>query len=220
MRTRNSLDRLAVAGRPLVSAADSLVDVAEEDRILEQILASPRATRRAMPRRRVAIVLVGAAVVAAGVAAIASGLLATSRSGGAGHGALSGAKLQLAGYHFRTPAGFTASSTACSSVHQAGPPTAEQNGFAAAGSADGGCVEAYFMISSSGSAIPDGAQPVDVGADQGYLVQQDGSETATLYVVLPGLKGGFDWQALVLFSKGLTTDQLVAVAQSGLPASP
>ena len=60
MRTRNALERLEAAGRPLLAEVESLVDVAEEGRILERILAaasagrSPRATRG-----RAALALVG-----------------------------------------------------------------------------------------------------------------------------------------------------------------
>ena len=94
-------------------------------------------------------------------------------------------------------------------------PSAAGNGFAAAASADGGCVEAFYVISTSGSAIPQGATPVDVGSYQGYVVAQDGADDSALYVVLPG--PGKYWQALLLSAKGLTEAQLVAVAQSGLP---
>jgi hypothetical protein len=220
MRTRNALERLTSAGLPLLAAAESLVDAAEEERILEWIFASSRPAARRIPSPRLRLALVGVAVVAvaAVVAAIDIGHSAP-RGTGNQHVALNGAKLQLAGYHFRTPAGFTASSTACASAHRTGQPTTMQN-FAAAASADGGCVEAFVMISSSGSAVPADATPVDVGSYQGYITTDDSSQQLRLYVELPPLGGDFDWQAVVLFSQGLTTDQLIAVAQSGLPATP
>ena len=46
MRTRNSLERLAAAGRPRLSQADTLVDSAETDRILERIVATDRSAVR------------------------------------------------------------------------------------------------------------------------------------------------------------------------------
>jgi hypothetical protein len=76
------------------------------------------------------------------------------------------------------------------------------------------------MFSSRGAAIPHGADSVSVGAYQGYLVSADGSQQASLYVVLPALGGFVKWQALVLVARGLTKDQLVAVAESGLPQNP
>jgi len=215
MHTRNSLDRLAAAGRSWVAGADSLVDLGEEDRILARIVASDRpARRRQIPRRRAVIVLAGAVVVVAALAALASGAFGTSHHRVAG---LSGARIQLAGYHFRTPAGFTASDSSCGTTTDPNVVVGVQ-GFAAAASADGGCVEAFIMMSANGSAVPAGATPVTIGAYQAYLETADSSGRMRLYVQLPDL--GHDWQAVVLFATGLTSDQLVAVAKSGLPATP
>jgi len=207
MRTRNDLERLEAAGGPLLAEADSVVDAAEEERILERILASDRAaaaTARPRPAKRVALVLVGAVVLAA------TAVLASLEIGGHRtavppppahqHVALTGPKIQLAGYRFRTPAGF--------------------KGFKAAASADGGCVEAFFLIRGNPDApnpTPTDAQPVAVGSYQGYFVSQ-GSAGDTLYVELPA--GPAPHPYLVLYSQGLTEDQLIAVAQSGLPQNP
>lgn len=208
MRTHNALTRLAAAA----PHGESPVDLGEEERILERILAVPRVTvPRRSRRRRLAVVLVGVAVLAAALATIelvqGGGSAASSRHG------LTGATISLAGYHFRTPAGFQDSSSSC------GPSATDR--FSAAASADGGCVEAFFLISTRGSAVPAGATPVDVGAYQGYLVAPDSSRRTTLYVELP-IPGGADikWQAVLLESQGLTSDQLVAIAKSGLPATP
>lgn len=203
MPARNALTRL-VGVAPNV---ESLVDAVEEEQILARILASPRAIRRPAPWLRAALVLAGAAVVAAAIALVSTGAF----TGSSRHVALKGAKLDFAGYHFRTPAGYKASSSSCT-------PNASGNGFAAAASADGGCVEMTVMISMNGSAVPAGAEPVDVGAYQGYLVSSDGSQQTRLYVVLPSL--GNVWQALVLLTDSLTPQQLVAVAESGLPPDP
>jgi hypothetical protein len=206
MRTPNELERLAAAGRPLIAAADSLAGAAEEDRILERVLASPRPIhRRPIPARRLALLI---AVVAGVIAAIAA-LTGPDREGG--HRiALKGAQIKLAGYRFKTPAGFEDSNATC------GPSATER--FSAAASADGGCVEAFFMISSNGSPVPDGSTPVDVGAYHGHLVSESDSDALRLYVDLPPLSGIS--QDVVLFGQGLTSEQLVAIAESGLPATP
>ena len=219
MPARNPIERLAAAWRPLLSAADTLVGTAEEDRILEQILASSRnggATLPAIPRLRAGVLLAAVASVAA-IALVATGVLGrSSPSGGGGHRhlALSGAKLELAGYRFKTPAGFKASSRSC--IGTPSDLTPVLNGFVAAASAEGGCVEAASeLIGGDSSTVPSGADPVGVGAYQGYLVTQDGSDESTLYVELPHAGGD-----LVLLAKGLTRDQLIAVAESGLPTLP
>lgn len=167
------------------------------------------------PHRKLSRASLAAGVVlAAALAAIAATVLSRSSPP-----ALTGATIHLAGYHFRTPAGFTASSSACPAGGLLGngfgiPPG--PNAFTAAGSAAGGCVEASFFGTRSGSPIPPNAQPVDVGAYQGYLVQD---ELLQLLVYAPAV-GGADAPYLVLTTNDLTGDQLVAIALSGLPASP
>ena len=228
MRTRNDLERLEAAGRPLLAEAESLVDTGEEDRILARILASdrpparPRATRRLRP----ALLLAAAAVVAAAIAVVSSDVFtrsnpaAATQTGGPHRVALSGAAFQVAGYRFRSPAGFKASSSSCPGASSGSGPQTVLNGFAAAASADGGCVEAAYLIPGSPSApdpTPADAQAVDVGSYQGYFVSQ-GSAGDTLYVELPA--GPAPHPYLVLFAEGLTEDQLIAVAQSGLPQNP
>ena len=227
MRTRNDLERLEAAGGPLLAEADSVVDAAEEERILERILASDRAaaaTARPRPAKRVALVLVGAVVLAA------TAVLASLEIGGHRtavppppahqHVALTGPKIQLAGYRFRTPTGFRGTSTSCPGASSGSGPQTVVNGFKAAASADGGCVEAFFLIRGNPDApnpTPTDAQPVAVGSYQGYFVSQ-GSAGDTLYVELPA--GPAPHPYLVLYSQGLTEDQLIAVAQSGLPQNP
>jgi hypothetical protein len=218
MRARNSLERLATAGRPLLADADSLVDAAERDRILEWILASRRAPARSR-RLRPALLLVGAAILAVPVAIFTIGALdrgtgRVTKVGGNHHLALTGPTIHLAGYHFRTPAGFKLSSTGCSTS----PGSPVTNGFAAAASADGGCVEAAWLIGGNDSTIPAGAQPVDVGSLHGYFVARSDSSASRLYVDLNKVGGHLAY--LVLIADGLTKDRLVAVAESGLPTLP
>ncbi|HZS30324.1 MAG TPA: hypothetical protein VFA37_03620 [Gaiellaceae bacterium] len=238
MRTRSSLERLAAAGRPLVGQAHTLVDGAEENRVLERIVSvdrSPAARRR--PRRLVLALAAVAVLAAAGTVAgieLDHGATPATRQHGPGPVALllTGARLEMAGYHFRTPAGFKASKTSCDTASSgSGPaaitksgPVTPVNGMQAAASADGGCVEAFFEIPGSSGApapIPSDAVAVDVGAYQGYFDAQ-GSSGDVLYVQLPKTADGSSASPvyLVLYAQGLTEDQLVAVAQSGLPGSP
>jgi hypothetical protein len=223
MRTRNELERLEAAGRPLLVETESLVNADEEERILERILAEDRprhAGRKRMTRRRRAALLVVGAALAAVVVAVASighGTRSANVSKDPHRFVLSGSPIQLAGYRFKTPAGFKASGDSCvpsSSSVQVGA-----NGFAAAASADGGCVEAFYLIASADSASPirESAYPVGVGSYQGYFVPPDSSGRSTLYVELPMAGGDQNHVYLLLLARGLTEDQLVAVAVSGLP---
>ena len=104
---------------------------------------------------------------------------------------------------------------------------------ATAASAEGGCVDGGIatLASTGGAAailahIPSNAEPVAVGSYQGYFLSHappDGPvdpEKTALYVYIPGAAGLRHLEYVVLFAKGLTEEQLVAVAQSGLPASP
>ena len=226
MRTRNSLERLAA-----VAPAEPLLEAGEEDRILERIVASDRSPLRR--RRPIAIALVAATVVGAAVAAVATYGHATppSRATGGHHPtALTGARIEAAGYHFRTPAGFTATSeSSCGTTSSdSGPhgisksgPVSVMNGFSVAASADGGCVAAFFMLSHDGTTPADnGATPVSVGNYQGYYTAPDASGQSALYVALPKADPAAGPVYLALYSEGLTEDQLIAVAQSGLPANP
>jgi hypothetical protein len=223
MRTRNALERLGAA-----APAEPLLDAGEEDRILGRIVGSERHPAR-VHRRRLMLALAGIAVLAA--AAIAASLdvghgahhanVVKPKRGG--HVILSGARIEAAGFHFKTPAGFKSSNTSCSATSSEGKPSTVGNGFAAAASADGGCVAAYFLIAgapASHTPNPPPGDAVDVGSYHGYYDAQSDTDAA-LYVELPKADPAASGPVyLVLFSHGLTEDQLIAVAQSGLPASP
>jgi len=242
MRARSSLERLAAAGHPLVAQSDALVDATEENRIREQIVSSDRgpAVRRHRPPRAV-LVLVAVAVVAA-AGAVAGLKLDRSAARVAGRTGsrhpqvtLTGATIEMAGFHFHTPAGFIASKSSCDisssrsgphGVSNSGPvtPVTVVNGMKGAASADGGCVEVFFEIPGSPGApapIPSDAVPVDVGSYQGYFDSQ-GASGDVLYVELPKTADAAATSPVyvVLHAQGLTEDQLIAVAQSGLPAQP
>jgi hypothetical protein len=220
MHARDALARLAA----VAPSAEPVFDAGDEDRILAGILDAPR--RAASRRRPVTLALVGLAVIAA-AATVATLELGRSRSAAPVMGrhhrqvALKGAEIEMAGYHFRTPAGFAASDTSCPGASSGDGPTTVTNGFGSAASAAGGCVEAFYEIPGSAGApepVPADATPVDVGAYQGYLATGASPDGSTLYVEMPA--GSAPHPFLVLFAKGLTEDQLIAVAVSGLPASP
>src|SRR5579862_2214849 len=208
MRTRNVLTRLAAAAPP----AEPLLEAGEEDRIFERLVTAPRpaAGRLGSPRLRIA----AAVCVAAAVAVVSSGVLSRAKPTATHqHPALSGSRITLAGYHFKTPAGFKASDTSCTPPATDAQAVTVLNSFASAASADGGCVGAFLLAPGSASAppaTPADATPVAVGSYQGYYVSSD----TTLYVALETVNGPSTY--LVLYAQGLTEDQLIAVAQSGL----
>jgi hypothetical protein len=225
MRTSDALYRLAAAAPALLSQTESLVGPSEEEQILERILASSRREGRSGARQwasrrvRVGLLLATFAAVATAVAvgSIGSGRRNPPATRSHRHLALSGARIELAGYRFRTPAGFKASTSSCAPASEETP---ARNGFVAAASADGGCVEAVALIAANSSAIPTAAQPVAVGSYQGWLVSQAPSGDTTLYVELPNAAGDQRAAYLVLFAQGLTQEQLIDVAESGLPTLP
>lgn len=226
MRTSNALNRLSAAAPALLSRPESVVGPVEEDRILAGIFAAgPGAERPTAHRAGPVLLFAGAAVAVAAIGIVASGVVSRStppatRVGGGRHVVLSGPRIQLAGYRFRTPAGFKRSSGSCMPAATAGKPTTVLNGFAAAASADGGCVEAAYLIAPSGlqgGPIPGDAQPVAVGPYEGYFVSQSVDGGSALYVGLPKAGGDQSIVYLVLLARDLTEGQLIAVAESGLP---
>lgn len=211
MRTRNELDRLASAGKALHAEVDALLDDPESERILTQIVASERLPVRVARWRPVALALTGAAALA--VAAILAAFAV-----GNGHEApkLSGPKIESAGYHFATPAGFEPSSSQCENVIHGTP-----GRFGAAASADGGCVEAVgALVDGTGmpAGVPAGASTVDVAGHEAYFADR-GSSQAILWVRLPEADTAGKSAYVVLFSGGLSEEELIAVAASGLPTS-
>jgi hypothetical protein len=231
MRTRNALEHLEAAGHPLLAEADSLVGAVEEDQILERILASSRAPARSRTIRRLRpALLAGVVILVAIVVAAASGAFTQSKSalpqsnGDHRQFGLTGARIQLAGYRFRTPAGFKASTSSCISAPAAEKPRPSIDGFAAAASANGGCVEGVYFVAAdwlqTQGLMPDASDAVDVGSYQGYFVPPEASgDESTLYVNLPNADGP-RVVYLVLYARGVTEQQLIAIAESGLPTLP
>jgi len=219
MRTRNALERLAAAAPPA-----PFVDSAEEDAILTRIVQTHRSPARRT--RPVAIALVAAAVIGAAIAAVAMhGHPAPSgaKTVGSLHAALTGASIEAAGYHFKTPAGFAAADS-CDGTTQtpSGNPDTPVHAMRAAASADGGCLYLFLIIPQAGTPPSfGGATPVDVGSYQGYYVPANDAGESTLYIALPRSDPAANGPAyLGLQAQGLTEDQVIAVAQSGLPFNP
>jgi hypothetical protein len=222
MRALDELERLAAAA----PAVEVPIDAGEEDRILRRILDSPR--RTTTRRRPPAPVLAGVAVLAVAAAAasleLGNSRLPAPTTSGRHHVALTGAKLNLAGYQFRTPAGFKSSTSGCIPAPVPGQPQPAIDGFAAAAAADGACVEAADLVAGdwlkAHSPIPDAAAPIDVGSYHAFYVAPPaaGGES-TLYVSLPDADPS-RVVYLVLRARDVTEDELIAIAASGLPTLP
>jgi len=231
MPTRTELERLDAARPAVLQRTEAVVDRDEEDRILDRILGSGRATGGGgdeaallRPHTRSRRRAVGAA--AAALLLITAGLvLAIDRGGSSstrhGHGSASGpsrsvqgSTMKLVNFTFDLPSGFTATIDPCAASGP-GPatPVPVMEEFGAAASADGGCIEAFL---SSSVTIPPGAKPVDVGSYQGFMASS-GPSNESLYVTIPSAEGT---HYLVLLAHGLTSEQVVAIAESAFPTSP
>lgn len=221
MRSLNAIERLSDAGRPLLAGAEALVDSGEEEQILERIIASERAHVHRRGPIVIATALVATAVIGGAVAALVAHRHAApveNVRGGHHHVALTGRRIRLAGYHFKTPAGFAASKESCMSTAGGG------DAFAAAAAADGACVEAAFIVGAdwleSHDPIPESATAVDVGDYSGYYLPANGSsDESRLYAALPH---AYAQQVtyVLLVAHGVPEDELIAIAASGLPTLP
>ena len=151
----------------------------------------------------------------------------------------------LPGYRFRPPAGLKTSSRTCDVIRSGPGLWTVLHGAAAAASAEGGCVDGGIanLVSTRGPAsvlagIPSYATPVAVGRYQGYFLSHmpgDGCAVSPispgpcdpnppvkmgLYVFVPNAAGPRHSVYVTLFSTGLTENQLIASALSGLRGSP
>jgi hypothetical protein len=219
MRTHNELERLAAARQSLLPDVEATLVANEEDRILERILASPRVP--VVARRRGPLMLVAAAASAA-AAAIATFALSGGRMPGTAPRVAHqrAATFALASYKFRLPAGYTASTDPCSSAqfwgglhgHQ-GAPAPVPDSSAAAASADGGCLLASLI--GGDTTLPANATAVTLGPYAGFVAVAPAGSQKALFVEIPDAAGN---HYLLLMSQALTTQQLITVAESGLPA--
>ena len=178
MRTGNELERLTVAEPALLGRTEYLVDASEREQILERILAtdrSPAAGRGRISRsRRTAFVLVGVALAAA---AVAVGLSRSRQPAGervTRTAAVPAERRDDPARRLPLPdAGrlqaLRDAACACRSLRT--PATR----FAAAASADGGCVEAFVPDRSERTCRPTRRpQRLSTSARyQGYYVPQD-----------------------------------------------
>jgi hypothetical protein len=126
--------------------------------------------------------------------------------------------MRLASYSFQLPAGYQTIASQCAvlppgvtSTIPAAIPLAGQNALAAAASTNGGCIEA--LLAAGPAIIPTGAKTVHVGPYQGYLTSGTANHVV-LYVAMPAARGHHD---LILVTRGLSADQVVAIADSSLP---
>jgi hypothetical protein len=224
MRASNDLNRLSAAQPATLADTESLVGAKEEDRILERILSSGRAAPVPHSRRRAMLALAAAGIAATAVALAATGGFdrahpSVAKSAVRPHAALTGQMIALAGYHFRTPAGYT-SSDSCPepATSRPGSPSTVINSMKAAASAAGGCLQVALIAGASavppGVQTSPGAQAVAVGAYSGVVASR--TSGVVLYVKIPAADGD---HYLVLVGQGLTADQLIAIAESGLPTS-
>jgi len=230
MNIRTDLERLDDARPAVLHRTETVIDGEEEDRILDRILGSDRdttGTENGATVRRSAI-RSSRRVVGAAAAAflLIAGALVVMFEGGRSpftrhdHAAATGpsrtphaSTMKLVNYTFKLPSGFTTTIDPCAASGP-GPatPVPVLEEFGAAASADGGCIEAFL---SSSVTIPPGAQPVDVGPYQGYMATSGRSNIA-LYVSIPTADGG---RYLVLLAQGLTSEQVLTIAQSAFPGS-
>ena len=178
MRTRNAIERLAAAGRPLLADADALMDGDEQEQILERILASDRpAVRR---RRPIVIALVAAVVIGGAIATVVThGMSAPPTRAAGGHHEHRADRSHDPGG--RLPLPDARRLCRFRRVRERdvrlppGSPETPANGMRAAASADGGCVEALYLIAGSPNAptpSPPAGEAVDVGSYQGYYDAQ------------------------------------------------
>lgn len=190
------------------------------------INASGRLGRVRHPRRLVAAVVGCAAALVAVLGALAlspggEGLPPTTPSQASRPPAtrsIPGQTLRLASYTFQLPAGYTSVASDCTALPTSLGPTipvdlGAGSPTAAAASADGGCIEAVLV--GQQAPMPSGAEAVEVGPYSGFVLTSP-SSGVDLYVEIPAFRGHHD---LVLAAEGLTADQVVSIAKSGLPSS-
>lgn len=207
-----------------VAVANEVATSVARERLRGAIAAEVANRRRNRRRRHGAGYAVGAAAAAALAVALAvpSGPATPTRSTGK-HGAV----LELASYRFSLPSGFVPQDAACTTppsvpvpqdgnqaVHQVGAnPETVLQAMRSAASSDGGCLEA--ALASGSDVVPADATEIAVGDYEGYLSTASNGDL-TLFVAIPVAYGT---NYLVLASEGLTQQQLVAIATSGLPTS-
>jgi hypothetical protein len=233
MPARTELDRLDEARLLVLDRTEAIVNADEEHLILVRILESnpvlvdkPASTRQSSARLLLRAVG-GAAAAAIFIAAVLGLAIEGVHSPSAPHDHVSasgrsqsphGPRMKVADYTFELPKGFTTTSSECAPIPSGpGPatPVPVLAQFGAAASAEGGCIEALLSTQSSVT-IPPGAEAVDVGTYQGFLASSDPSKEA-LYISIPADEG--PPQYLMLMSQGLTSEQLLAIAESALPST-
>jgi hypothetical protein len=170
------------------------------------------------PRLHSRLAVASAGLVIAVLAAFGGAYLAGVTTGPTGGvpsatARLTGATITLDGYRFTLPAGFKATTAACTAPIRGGlaPSATVGSKFSAGASAHGGCVEAVLF---AGKLTPPGsASAVRVGHHQGYVMAQPAEHRIALYVSIPAASGGH-W--LVITAKDLSQAEVVGIAARAL----
>jgi hypothetical protein len=174
--------------------------------------------RNYRPRVHSRAAVAGAGLVIAALAASGGAYLAgvtTGTTGGApgATARLTGATITLDGYRFTLPAGFKATTTACTAPIRGGlaPSARVGSKFAAAASAHGGCVEAFLFAEQL--TPPSSASAVQVGHHRGYVIAQPAEHRMALYVRISAASGGH-W--VVITAKDLSQAEVVTITARAL----
>jgi hypothetical protein len=156
--------------------------------------------------------LVIAALAASGGAYLA-GVTPGTNGGAPGVTQLTGATITLDSYRFTLPAGFKATTAACTAPIRGGltPSGTVGSKFAAGASAHGGCVEAALFAGKL--TPPRSASTVQVGHHRCYLIAQPAEHRIALYVSVPAASGSH-W--VVITAKDLSQAQVVSIAARAL----
>jgi hypothetical protein len=164
-------------------------------------------------RRPLLLSLVAAAATVTALALAFSGKgTGHTQTAGQHHRVGREATISLAGYRFRLPAGYASSHVCEPATSTPGNPSTVIHSMRAAASATGGCIGAA-ILARSWTPPPD-AQAVSVGSYDGFFVPGDPQEA--LFVRIPATGGD---HYLVISAERLAAQQLIAIAESGLPSS-
>jgi hypothetical protein len=210
--------------------------------ILRAAMASAQTHERSRRRRGLLAGIAAAVVVLIGVSGVHLATMTDSSRPGQGPRqatratmpaiALTGGTMRLAAATMHLPAGFQTVPSACAPAPSGlGSSISFLNSsFAAAASANGGCIEAWLADATT-TVVPPQAVPVSINSYQGELYNDQGTGFSTLYATIPAdlyvdvvsANGQPDPTAtidLVLTANGLSANELESIATAGVPTHP